>query len=381
MANLITHHDPFHIHKILGVAALLHFVFRLWMVATTGVAFLEGEGLATSVGCVLVHGALSWSSLLLPLTMRRIFTKPMIWPEFRLHSILFASRHVLGTVVTLLGGWCWGVLASDDGTAAGHALRLLARLVLVLGTTVLARHITTHFGNAQHRTTNAMPYPAATSADLVGQFKSFYANAQFHATVQAVSGDATMAFVPLYAIQGAPFLMTLVRKGKGGGTMYHVWYTLTLLVPYLAMAMRLLLRPSDNALPFVVRALIGRLAIELRIYRGWSRVGAWACSLLALTAGEALLQVTGWYIGGPMALMMLVVWAARAHMGQPDAAEGAADAASPPDSKAGAAEAHSRKGRVHTASANPFRMVPAMWSVWKAGQAEATPQGGAGDSD
>ena len=79
IAKLITKHDPFHIHKILGVLVLLHYAYRF----------------------VLLF-RLSWSSLLLPLPSKRNFSEPMIWPEFRLHSIVFATRHIVTSILSFI---------------------------------------------------------------------------------------------------------------------------------------------------------------------------------------------------------------------------------------------------------------------------------------
>lgn len=367
MAHLITHHDPFHVHKILGLLALLHFLYRAYLVLTTGLAFTPTEGMWTAVACVALHAALSWTSLLLPLTARRLFTAPMIWPEFRLHSILFASRHVLGAIACLVGAWTLG-LAPGGGeealplTSPARLAVLGTRCAAVLGTTAIAKAITDAVGDAGARTTNAMPYPAGTGDGLVRTFKAFYAAAQFHATVHAVAGDATMAFAPLYAIQGAPFLMTLVRKGKIGAVAYHWVYTATLLVPYAFLALRLLLRPGDNALVWVVRALAGRLAIELRIHRRWGRVEAWATALLALSLLEVALDASGAHLRGPYALLLLTLWALRT---------GATK-----DGEGGAVEVEvAGKGRRAftdgSGSANPFLMLPAMATLWRLGAEEA----------
>lgn len=62
---------------------LLHFLFRIGALFSTCDAFATGEGRLLKSLAVLVHGALSWSSLLLPLPQTRNSSAPMIWPEFR----------------------------------------------------------------------------------------------------------------------------------------------------------------------------------------------------------------------------------------------------------------------------------------------------------
>jgi hypothetical protein len=407
MAHLISNHDPYHVHKILGLFALVHFLYRLFNIAINGYAFSEWElqeGSSWPLACLLLHGLLSWSSLLLPLTKKRILTAPMIWPEFRLHSIAFATRHVLGTGMCIAGLWSLGSpeqqltlqeAASSSTLPFALAQRLYTfavRSAIVLATSHAAAHITEHMGSKADRTTNSMPYPPGTSAALGQQFKAFYATAQFHATAQAVAGDATMAFAPLFAIQGAPLLMTLVRKGKLGATAYHITYTLALLVPYLALLSRLLLHPEQNALPWLVRAVAGRLAIELRIMRHYPRPVAWIGSMVALSLFEVMLELSGASLSGPMVVLALGTWSVRVQiknaMSHPTAADCAAaslgeeegDIAPPvknghspgvesrhpvPGDRASPAAAALSASFAHgTAASNPFHMLGAMRTLW-----------------
>jgi hypothetical protein len=153
MAYLITHHDPYHVHKIVGLLCLLHFVYRFFMIVLHGTAFPDSESCRSQAACVLVHAVLSWSALLLPLPEKRNFNSPMIWPEFRLHSITFATRHVVATAVTLLGLWPESVVAD-----------VAVKTALVVCTVLAARVVTTKYGDREKRTTNAMPYPPKVCA-------------------------------------------------------------------------------------------------------------------------------------------------------------------------------------------------------------------------
>merc|ERR1711998_467923 len=99
MAKLFTKHDPMHVHKILGFSALLHLIYKCYMVIIYGTAFPRHEPVSVACTGLCLHLALSWSSLLLPLPMKRNFSAPMIWGEFRLHSITFATRHLVCALV------------------------------------------------------------------------------------------------------------------------------------------------------------------------------------------------------------------------------------------------------------------------------------------
>ena len=77
-----------------------------------------------------------------------------------------------------------------------------------------------------------MPYPKEIDQDMQKGIKRLYAEAQFGATIIAVSENPTLSFLPLVGIQAAPFLMTLVRKGKITAIWYHRVYALTLWFPF-----------------------------------------------------------------------------------------------------------------------------------------------------
>jgi hypothetical protein len=238
MAHLITSHDPYHIHKILGVLALLSYIYRYYLVFSTGSAFPNHRSISIFAICsVIPHALLSWSSLLLPLPKTRNFSKPMIWPEFRLHSILFASRHVLCTVVTLSNLWP----NNDNGNIGKIIKDGVARAIIIMGTNHIASLITTHYGDCDKRTTNSMPYPPQITPAQQLIIKKWYSLSQFGASVSCLMNDASINFAPLLAIQMAPLLMTLVRKGKITIWTYHRVYSLSLFLGYVIVCTRLLL--------------------------------------------------------------------------------------------------------------------------------------------
>ena len=233
MANLITNHDPYHIHKLLGLASLLNYLLRLYYLFSYGTAFPSHEPFSQAVCCVLVHGILSTSSLLLPLPLKRNFASPMIWPEFRLHSITFALRHVIATVLTLSNAW-----PPQKGAEA------LMKLGLIILTIECASWITERFGDHEKRTTNSMPYPPWITQNMQKDVKDMYTRAQFGATKAIVFSDPTLSYFPLLGIQMAPLLMTLVRKGKINSINYHRIYAISLAMSYIALFVRLHVQPD-----------------------------------------------------------------------------------------------------------------------------------------
>ena len=239
MAKLITKHDPYHVHKILGTFVLFSFLYRLFLVIKLGTAFPADQSPLVASLCVLVHGLLSSSSLLLPLPEKRNYSAPMIWPEFRLHSITFAMRHVLATILTIHNLWPDGLVVNA-----------IARAGLLLCTVRVATWISDSYGDKEQRTTNAMSYPKEFSEEDKAGIKRQYTQAQFAATVAAICPDATINFWPLLGIQSAALLMTLVRKGKITALSYHRIYACTLFSTYIVAMIRIW-----NASPVVACAI------------------------------------------------------------------------------------------------------------------------------
>ena len=239
MAKLITNHDPYHIHKILGVLVLIHFLYRFTLLIASGTAFPSDEEPMKASFSIVLHGALSWSSLLLPLPNRRNFNSPMIWPEFRLHSILFASRHVVCSIISVNNVW-------PDDVVYGAFVKIF----LIISTSYIAGRITNLYGCKEKHTTNAMPYPEWTNKVQQRRVKKIYSMAQFYATASCMFDDPTMNFCPLIGIQVAPLMMTLVRKGKCSSMWYHRVYSLALWTSFITGATRMAVRDEPGIVVF-----------------------------------------------------------------------------------------------------------------------------------
>ena len=233
MANLITNHDPYHIHKLFGLASLMNYLLRFYYLFLYGTAFPSHEPVTQAVCSVVIHGILSISSLLLPIPKKRNFSSPMIWREFRLHSITFAMRHVIATTLTLSNAWPEQMLPDAS-----------MKLGLIILSIQCASLITEKLGDHEKRTTNSMPYPGWINQERQKGIKDMYTRAQFGATKTIVLGDSTYSFFPLLGIQMAPLLMTLVRKGKISSITYHRIYALSLSASNLALLVRLCAKPD-----------------------------------------------------------------------------------------------------------------------------------------
>ena len=82
-----------HVHKIIGSAALAHYAYRSYLLVTTG--SMQFDSSIFTLCCILLHMLLSASSYIFKIPSNRINSAPMIYPEFRLHSIIFAYRSLI----------------------------------------------------------------------------------------------------------------------------------------------------------------------------------------------------------------------------------------------------------------------------------------------
>jgi hypothetical protein len=213
--RLFTHEDRhiMHMHKTLGALVLGHIFYRMNLIIKLG-----DSGLSTSPWTpfwMMIHSLLHTSSFQFRLPEKRNRTYNIIWPEFRLHSMIFAYRSILSVLLMWMGGY-WN-----------HALRG----PLVLGTMVAADAVSKWY--AQDTTMRANPYPPGTSQEFILWHNRFYSVSQFGATMGIMFRGTDSAFLALLPIQTAPFLMTLVKKGILNQAEWHVWYTVALLTNWI----------------------------------------------------------------------------------------------------------------------------------------------------
>ena len=260
MGRLVTHEDPLHVHKMLGACALAHFAYRFGSLVVRGTMGLECS--VVDVALVACHAALSLTSLVFRIPVRRHERLPMIYPEFRAHSVVFALRSVGCCLLAMygVGAWlraavCFAVMLAADAASARHAE----------GTTM-----------------RAMPFEEGTTAAQRRAVTLYHSLSQAHATAFMLLG-ADAAFAPLLAIQLAAFLMTLVRKGFISATTWHVAYTASLAVCVFAV----------SGSEYVWTGAVGALFAVARMWLGASKYLVWLAlfatrpSLVALSALDA----------------------------------------------------------------------------------------------
>lgn len=264
--KLITKEDPFHIHKTLGLLTTTHFIYRAYIAYVTPshqMGFIPRDPF-TLLG-LLCHVALSGTSLVFHIPTNRVRGAPMIWPEFRLHSILFAYR----ALILLLIHW------------AHPPSLVIARPVTVLTTLVTADFITNHYKKQGYlkngqTTMRGMPFPEKTPSQVIAATNFFYSISQVYATMHMLFGTPDQLFATLFPIQFAAFWMTLVRKGILTTGQWHTYYALSLLSNYIYPFF--LNIPNIYSIPlrtyhlFIVLFLLGRFYYGISKYFLWASI-------------------------------------------------------------------------------------------------------------
>lgn len=280
MAKLLSHHDRYHSHAILGLLALLHFAYRFYTVLIEQrESFSPGFW---SAATLLVHVFLHVLSFQFELRRNRIWTKPMIWREFRVHNAIFAYRHLVGTALGIWAPeWWW-----QQPTLSS----LLAKVVLVLVACKAADVTTEMIGSTEMRTTNAMPYPKSTPRPVEEMAKTFYAKSQFAATSIAAFGTPSLSFCSVLAIELASLLMTLVRKGLIEARTYHIVYATSLFAMFPCIVATLHCGDAAMEMAAFRGLMVCAVAVDLRLKHRIDKYVAWG---LSIVGGHFLAEILG----------------------------------------------------------------------------------------
>jgi hypothetical protein len=217
--KLFTKEDFNHIHKFIGFGALLHYIYRMYLFVTTGtMQFYDTYATAFFIS---LHAVLSLSSLIFKIPDYRIKSGPMIYPEFRLHSIVFALRSITVMLILFIS------------RHFNIVFPLYLRGFVVIITMILADLITDSFKH-QGTTMRGMPFPDYVTSKQRDLINSYYSISQIFATAQMIfCYRLDEAFLVLFPIQIAAFLMTCVRKSIISAGAWHFYYATALGLNYI----------------------------------------------------------------------------------------------------------------------------------------------------
>jgi len=262
LKKFITREDPFHIHKLLGVSCILNFIYRFYNIINYNLGFQDDYWTLT---WIIMHMALSGTSLVFRIPTNRISKRPMIYPEFRAHSILFAYR----SLFVMLLMW---LIQSNTWLKVTRALT-------VLGTLVIADLISMHYILTSTETTmRGMPFNENVSKNMRNFMNFFYSLSQVLATLNTLQSNSyEKVFMIVFPIQIAAFLMTCVRKGILHAHGWHFLYTMSLLSNFVFAAF--LHEPTDCSILkyWITVSIICILRFRFRFNKYLVWIGVIAC--------------------------------------------------------------------------------------------------------
>jgi hypothetical protein len=252
LKKLMTHEDGqyLHIHKLCGFFVLGHFIYRYFHLFRYGHFGFETTN---DIHLLLVHAGLSISSLVFHIPTKRNRASPMIYPEFRWHSIFFALRSIIASYLHYYGA-------------------PKPFLVLTCFATMGLADTATYFLKKKEdndSTMRNMPFSEKVTEENQRIVTQFHSKMQIGATLFILHNVDT-AYSPLCAIQVAAFLMTLVRKNIIKSTDWHFIYSVLLIMNYFTY-----LGKDVGVVEIYINYICIQLFKRLRFDRGWNKYACW----------------------------------------------------------------------------------------------------------
>ena len=204
--KLKTKEDYADIHKIIGTSCLIHYIYRYFCLLYYGDMKFKYDSFTPII--ISLHGVLSISSLFFHVPKNRHKNMPMIYKEFRLHSIVFALRSI---ICALLFYYQFHIIYN----------------ILIINVTMISADIITYYLKADTQTMRGMPFGEKIAIDNQKDIIRMQSSQQIGATLFMMV-NINSAFSPAFAIQIAAFLMTLVRKSIINELDWHRIYNISL---------------------------------------------------------------------------------------------------------------------------------------------------------
>jgi len=189
--KLFSREDSTNAHKLLGFACLLHFLTRCPFLLDD----MGFNGSLLTPACIVMHAALSVSSLIFHIPKVRIKEGSRIWPEFRLHSIVFACRSLACMMIV------WVEERFDTGP------HYLANVAVIFATLCCADAATNAVDEKSRSNT-------IRGLEMSPVYKYSFSLLQFLGTTGCLVGLRAYAaqFAIVFIIQTYAFTLTLRRK-------------------------------------------------------------------------------------------------------------------------------------------------------------------------
>ena len=203
--KLITKEDPYHIHKTLGIISLGHFAFRYYNLIYKTMNFNTNYDMSF----LIIHSLLSATSFQFKIPQTRNRSSPMIYPEFRLHNLLFSYRGIFCTIFFY------------------YKLSIIYNILICYITMIGADIVTFYYKDGT--TIRNIQFNSDISEKTKQSITLFNSKMQLCGTIYML-GNIDSAFSSLFPIQLSSFLMTLVRKNIIKNNHWHLLYGMSLMI-------------------------------------------------------------------------------------------------------------------------------------------------------
>lgn len=246
--KLATYEDRFHIHKTLGFLSVFLYWYNFYtLIVNRDMNLHSNYGLSV----LAIHWSLSMSSYIFSISKNRHSTLPIIYPEFRMHNLLFVTRSVL----CCLAFYC--------------KLHVSVNMLICFATMFAADEVSKYYKKTSIVTTTMRNMPFMDYLEDSEKMKVV----RMHSFMQLVATyymleSITTAYAPIFAIQIASFLMTLVKKGIIKTSDWHYIYSLALWLNILAVI-------DTNVSFILIINLLCNFMYYWRVVYGMNKYAGW----------------------------------------------------------------------------------------------------------
>lgn len=273
--QLITKEDPMHIHKILGILCVISYIFRIFQIGPSDMGFATYPLL--TMPTIILHLLLNITSLLFKIPSRRISSGYRIWPEYRLHSLVFLCRSLAVMVLY----WYEQTFQKEPN----YDLNLA---IIMLG--LVAADVSS-FSQRQYQSSTIRDLDAAAWVKFI------FSVAQFCGSANILIGlryRYSFHMLSVIVVQCNAFMMTIRRKNLAGQTMLVTLYGLLLLTS-LVVCVYEYYRVDERV--FLSAAIIAHVSVVQRMAPFWpSSIKSFVSNkyVVWLTVGLLLRQARPW---------------------------------------------------------------------------------------
>jgi hypothetical protein len=243
--QLITHEDPGHVHKTLGILCLLSYIWRLSQSGATDMGFATRPAL--TLPTIIMHWCLTLSAFIFKIPAKRIKSGDRIWPEYRLHALVFLSRS--------LAIMCVYYYEEYYQLEPNYDLNFVIVMAALLAADISSWSV------GDNRS------PSIRELDTHPAVKFYFSVMQFGATAGCLYGlrRYSLMFYMAFIVQLNPFLMTLRRKNLLSKSVVVTLYGVGLASAIALVIYEYTTHTASGFNSFLCQGLIINLAAWLRL--------------------------------------------------------------------------------------------------------------------